>query len=317
MKSAGRRSKIGWLVLALGALAISDRATAAQSTTSATSAAPGQAGGGQTTGQSTPAQPAAGRATGRGAAGQEPTGRSGTSQGRRSVATPASVEIRVTDRSGAPAADARVIADGPVHRDATTDSNGIVTFRMMTPGTYRFHAEGDGFIALEKETAIKNGPAQTLEFSLSPAPPVKAPPPPPPAPAAPAQLNLRPGSPVALSIPDMAERSLRGTDPVKRLPIGCSGATTAELVLIREAVPQSSHPDIDELLYVVAGEATLKMADKEQPITPGWFTIVPRGTTFSVTRRGRNPAIVLSIVAGPPCAAAPPSPAGERPRGRQ
>jgi mannose-6-phosphate isomerase-like protein (cupin superfamily) len=48
----------------------------------------------------------------------------------------------------------------------------------------------------------------------------------------------------------------------------------------------------------------LNIGGKEQVITSGWFGLVPRGTPHSVTRRGRNPAILLSIAGGQPCAPA-------------
>ena len=31
--------------------------------------------------------------------------------------------------------------------------------------------------------------------------------------------------------------------------------------------------------------------------------VVPRGTTYSISRRGRNPVIILAVLAGAPCAA--------------
>ena len=31
-----------------------------------------------------------------------------------------------------------------------------------------------------------------------------------------------------------------------------------------------------------------------------WFSLVPRGTPYTVTRKGRNPAVVLSMVSGEP-----------------
>jgi mannose-6-phosphate isomerase-like protein (cupin superfamily) len=55
------------------------------------------------------------------------------------------------------------------------------------------------------------------------------------------------------------------------------------------------------MLYVVAGEAMVKIGDKEQAVTPGWFSVAPRGTAHGITKRGRNPAILLSITSGQPC----------------
>jgi len=55
------------------------------------------------------------------------------------------------------------------------------------------------------------------------------------------------------------------------------------------------------MLYLVAGEATMKLGDEEHALTPGWFTLAPRGLAHSVTRKGRNPAILLAITSGQPC----------------
>ena len=227
---------------------------------------------------------------------------------RRTAAAPATVtmEVRVTNRSGAPAAGARVTAVGPTLRDGTTDSNGLVTFRTMAPGAYRLRAEADGMVTLEKEVAIKAGPQTPTELALSAAPPPPPPPPPPreaaPPPPPPAPMGT-PGEPRTLSIPDLAENSLGGRDAVKIVPIGCTGLSNARLIVLRETVAPAVSDDVDETLYLVAGEATLNLAGKEQSLTPGSFSVVPRGTRMGVGRKGRNPAILLSIVYGRPCGA--------------
>jgi len=67
---------------------------------------------------------------------------------------------------------------------------------------------------------------------------------------------------------------------------------------------RAARADSDATLYVVAGEVTLQLAGKDQDMSPGWFSIVPRGTKYTVTRKGRNPAILLSVISGPPCRSA-------------
>ncbi|MQA28488.1 MAG: cupin domain-containing protein [Luteitalea sp.] len=216
----------------------------------------------------------------------------------------ATVIVQVTDRTGTPIAGAQVIAEGTSRREGTTDPEGMLTLRTMTAGTYRVRAEGEGFIAFEREVVVRNAPVPTVQLALSPAPPPPvAPPPPPPAPepVAPAVPTVEAGAARTLSIPDLAERSLGGRDAVRTVSIGCSGISRTELLVVRETHTSGVRPDEDEMLYLVAGEATMKLGDQEQPVTPGWFSIVPRGTPRSVTRRGRNPAIFLSTVSGQPC----------------
>jgi mannose-6-phosphate isomerase-like protein (cupin superfamily) len=227
---------------------------------------------------------------------------------RRVVPTTATLEIRVVDRSGRPISDAHVVVQGPTSREDTTDKSGTTTFKTMTAGSYRVRAEGDGYVALEKEIPVKGAVApQQVLLSLSaapvaPPPEPKVEPPPPPPPPGPALSMGTPGEPRSLSIPDLAEHSLGGKDPIKVFPIGCSGASQSRLIVLRDAIPAGTNKDADETLYVVAGEATLTLGSaKEQPIAPGWFTIVPRGTSYAIGRKGRNPAILLSTVFGRPC----------------
>jgi mannose-6-phosphate isomerase-like protein (cupin superfamily) len=112
---------------------------------------------------------------------------------------------------------------------------------------------------------------------------------------------VTPGEPRVVDIPAIAEKSLGGREPVRTLPIGCSGASNAQLILLRDSMPTTTHADQDEMLYVVAGEATLRLGEKDQRITPGWFSVVPRGTPYALTRRGSTQVILLSIVGGQAC----------------
>jgi mannose-6-phosphate isomerase-like protein (cupin superfamily) len=184
----------------------------------------------------------------------------------------------------------------------------MVTLQTVTPGTYRMRAGGDGFVTLEKEVAVKAGTtAPPVEFALSAAPPPpKAPEPPPPPPPAPAPepapaANIMPGQPRVLSLLDLAEKSLGGRDAVRRVAIGCSGQGNAELLVVRDSSQFGARADSDATLYVVAGEVTLQLAGKDQDMSPGWFSIVPRGSSHSLARKGKNPAILLLVTSGPTC----------------
>src|SRR5205823_753767 len=101
-------------------------------------------------------------------------------------------------------------------------------------GTYRIRAEGDIFVPLEKEVVVRGAPPAPIEFALSAKPAPPPPPPPPPAPAPeppprPQQAAAPPGDPRLISITDLAERSLSGREPVKTIPIGCSGTAATQL----------------------------------------------------------------------------------------
>jgi mannose-6-phosphate isomerase-like protein (cupin superfamily) len=141
---------------------------------------------------------------------------------------------------------------------------------------------------------------------LSAAPP---PPPPPPAPEPepkPAPVtspDVKAGESRVLSIADLAERSLSGRDPIKTVPVGCSGLDNTQMLVLRETLNAPSNPNLDQMLYVVAGEVLLSLGGRDQPLTSGWFALVPRGTAHTLTRRGRNPAIILATSGGQACGA--------------
>jgi mannose-6-phosphate isomerase-like protein (cupin superfamily) len=73
---------------------------------------------------------------------------------------------------------------------------------------------------------------------------------------------------------------------------------------LRDGLEGHTHADADEMIYIVAGEGTLTMGTNPLKVGPGWFSLVPRGVAHSLTRSGRNPIVLLSIVSGHPC---PPS----------
>ena len=208
----------------------------------------------------------------------------GVSQPRASV----SVEISVTDRSGTPLSSAHVALEGHSEREGTTNRSGRLMLLNMKSGSYVLRAEHEGFIPLEKEFTVRPGRPLTVTAMLSPAPP-------------PAVLTGPIGHPGVLSIPEFAERQLIQREAIKESPIGCSGAAEARLIQVRETLATDAHRDAEEMLYVVAGEAAIKIGEVEQRVAPGWFSLIPRGTAHSLSRKGRNPVVLLSLLSGQPC----------------
>jgi mannose-6-phosphate isomerase-like protein (cupin superfamily) len=221
-----------------------------------------------------------------------------------SSSKPAAVELSVTTMVGMTIPGATVKAEGPTSRAGTTGADGRIVFENLPAGTYRFRIERDSFVTLEKEVLVWSGVRTAAQAVLSagaatPAP--AAPPPPAPAPTMSGPV-LKAGEPRMLSLTDnIAEQLLREKDPVAERQLGCSGATSSRLIRVNDSLTVHSHADADEVLYIVAGDVTLKLGEKEQTLTPGWFSLVPRGMAHSLTRRGRNPVLILSTVSGPPC----------------
>ena len=232
-----------------------------------------------------------------------------TPDARQGAATttnkPGSLALTVAGENGMPLSGANVRLTGASNdRVGTSGADGLVTLVNLSPGTYRARINRDGYNTLEKEVTIRAAARLAAEAVLTAAPPPPAPPPPPPAPVAPAtSTTLKPGSPSYSSIIDLAtqmEKALRDTPTVER-DLGCSGGSVSRLIMTRENVAMHTHADADEMVYVVAGEATLTVADKDQGVQAGWFSVVPRGMSHSLTRRGRNPLLILSVRSGPAC----------------
>ena len=237
--------------------------------------------------------------------GQGPAPSSGQARSSQSVtAKPGSLAMTVVTESGGTLQGAAVSLRGAVDRQALAGADGVATLLNIPPGTYRTRISRDGYVTFEKEVTVRAGVRSTAEAALTAAP--AAPPPPPPAPKeTPKPSPSEPRGPVGaakvLSLTDLAEQMLRDQAPLVEREIGCSVATASQLVLIRETLASHSHADADEMVYLVAGDATLKIGDKDTPISAGWFGIVPRGSTHSIAKRGRNAPIILSIRSGQPC----------------
>jgi mannose-6-phosphate isomerase-like protein (cupin superfamily) len=222
-----------------------------------------------------------------------------------SAARPGTLAVTVVSDAGATLDKATVSLRGAVDRQATTGADGVASLLNIPPGTYRARVSREGFFTFEKEVVIRAAAKTATEAALSPAPP----PPPPPAPpkekekepVRPVEANGPVGAAKVLSLSDLAEQMLRDPALIVEREIGCSVASASRLILVRETLASHSHADADEMLYLLAGDATLKIGDKDSSISAGWFGLVPRGSSHTLSKRGRNAPIFLSIRSGAPC----------------
>jgi mannose-6-phosphate isomerase-like protein (cupin superfamily) len=167
----------------------------------------------------------------------------------------------------------------------------------VKPGEYRVRFEHDSYVTLERDIVVK-GVALDVTVPLSPAP---APPPKPPAPAT-VGNNAPAGDARALSIVDFLESNhLSGRDPSRTDQLGCTASAKTSLIQVRDSLDEKSQADADEVLYVVAGEGSLRLGNKDVALQAGGLAVVPRGTVRGLTRKGKNPLMLLSILSGPPC----------------
>ena len=213
----------------------------------------------------------------------------------------------VTDGSGRQIEDVTVTVMGPIDRQVKSPSSGPTRIEGLRAGTYRVRFAHEKFITFEKELVWRAGTAQPeLSITLNAAPVVAAPPPPPAPVVAPTPATPKlppPGAAKTVSLPDYIEKNfITNREPQKESLVGCSGVGQALLWQIRDPWNGRQHESADGMLYVVGGDGGLKLGDREFTVSAGAFVVVPRGTSYSLSRKGRNPLIVLAVLAGAPCA---------------
>jgi mannose-6-phosphate isomerase-like protein (cupin superfamily) len=225
---------------------------------------------------------------------------------RAAVAKPAQ-KVVVRNVSGTPIEGVRIAISGARTEEAKTSAEGVVSLALAA-GSYRLRFEHEGFITLERDVTVRTAPLEVaVVLNRAPAPPEAPPPvaaPPPPPVVAPA------GPPVNISIPAFLEKSfVGGREPMKESVLGCMPDATARLIQLREPLAAHTHADLDEVLYIVAGDGAVRIGEDLITVSPGSMSAIPRGTRHAIERRGRNPLIVLSTLAGAPCQAATTGPA--------
>ena len=245
-----------------------------------------------------PAQPPAGT-TKPATAGPAPARRPAQPAARGGMA------ITVTGPSGATLPSIAVGVTGVAERAGETNDSGQLNFPGLPAGTYRVRFSGADVVTFEREVTLRAGQIADLDIMLNPAPPPKvvtvdAPAPPPPAAEAPAMGPA--GSPLALSLYDMAERELSAKQPRREMLVSCSGNLRSTLVLLTtQDQPQRLYENAEVTYYVLGGQANIRIGDKDNNLAAGGFVSVPRGTPFTVARRGRGALSLLSLLSGEPC----------------
>ncbi len=225
----------------------------------------------------------------------------------RAVA-PAPSTVIVRDQSGTPLADVKVSLSGPSSQQTTTAADGKAVLNALREGEYRLRFEREGFITLEREVTV--APRRPLDVQVAlnlapPPPPPPAPPPPPPPPTpppAPQTVAAAPTAPpIFVGIPDFLDKNYIGREPLKESVMGCLSDSTTRLLQLRDALSEHTHSDMDEVLYVVAGEGTIRVRTQSSPVGPGTLAVIPHGQPHTITPRGKNPLMVISVLTGTPC----------------
>lgn len=224
------------------------------------------------------------------------------------TARSAVMSVLVTDSTGAPLGDVVVQVTGPVTREGRTAGLGTMRFTNVRAGTYRLRFSKEGFVTFEREVAVKAGQPVEVEATLLAAPPTAAAQPCPeptrgPEPSVAALPSGLIGQPRTVGIESFIETNFIGRGALRKdSPLGCTASGTGELVQLRQPIAEQSDSRSDTWIYVVAGEASLSVNDREEPVKFTTFAVIPRTTRYSITPRGRNPLIMILIRTGEACA---------------
>jgi hypothetical protein len=245
---------------------------------------------------------------------------------RRAQPRPTPARVVVRDRSGTPLRDVKVTVSSPARQDLVTDATGTASLGTMPDGSYRLRFEREGFITLEREVSVRGAQPSTIEVALSlappaappPAPPPSEPPPPPPPTIvtvpAPKLTAVPSGPPVFFSIPDFLDKNYIGREPLKESVLACLADSTTRVLQLHEAIGEHTHADMDEVLYIVAGEGTIRARGEASTVSAGALSVIPHGVPHGIERRGKNPLMVLSMLSGAPCPVNAPAAADRKSR---
>jgi mannose-6-phosphate isomerase-like protein (cupin superfamily) len=209
--------------------------------------------------------------------------------------------VFVTDTTGAPVPDVHVKLNGPIVREGVTTREGTLKVQGLRAGDYRLHLEADGFVTLEKDFLLR-GSGLELEVTLNraPAPPKPAEPPAPAPRASAAPLPPPDANATAdvLSVVDwLAKNKLERGEPRKEGIVARTPGEVASLLQVKDALCDRVHPDADEVIYVINGSAAFSSKGRMQTIETGALVLIPRGVTFTLENRGREPLWALSVLA--------------------
>jgi len=206
--------------------------------------------------------------------------------------------VAVQDSTGAAVPEVKVTVSGAASKAARTEGGRIV-FEGLPAGTYRLRFEKEGYVTYERELAARGAAPIDVKVTLEKVP---APPPPPPAPAAPAPApHAVDAKPVVIDMPAFIEKYYVGRAAGKTTPVACATGGDAMLLQMNEGIAEHAHDDADEFLYVIAGQGAARLGERVEPLGPGVFMMIPRGTAHTITPAVKKPLEVLSLRAGATC----------------
>jgi mannose-6-phosphate isomerase-like protein (cupin superfamily) len=207
----------------------------------------------------------------------------------------ATLAIVVTSPDGAQISNVSVTVEGPANRKARTEG-GRIAFENLPPGAYRLRFEREGFITLERELTARAGAPVDVKVTLSSAPE----PPAPPKPVEPVKPPVD-AKPISQDVLAVIDKEFVGRAKGRTTPLACGSEGNASLIQLNAPIPQHSHDDADEFIYVVAGEGSADVQGSVQRLRAGVLLFLPRGVPHALSQSGRNPLVLISTRAGGGC----------------
>jgi hypothetical protein len=166
-----------------------------------------------------------------------------------------SMLLFVTDNEGRNIEGVTVTLTGPVDREMATPGGTALRMTNLRAGTYRARFTHERFITFEKEIVIRAGTAPEIAVTLNAAPP--------------------PGPARTLSLLDFLEKNfISGREPQKEDLVGCSGLGQALLWQVRDPWTGRQHESADGMVYVIGGEGSIRLDDRDVPLAAGSFAVV-------------------------------------------
>jgi mannose-6-phosphate isomerase-like protein (cupin superfamily) len=109
---------------------------------------------------------------------------------------------------------------------------------------------------------------------------------------------------VVLDMPAILKKFPLGRGPSKSNDLACATAGVSSLIQLSEPLPEHTHADADEFVYVIAGEGIATMGTRREPLGPSVFMMIPRDTAHAIIPNPKKPLQFISTRAGERCGAA-------------
>jgi len=214
-----------------------------------------------------------------------------------------SVTFFITNPQGRGVSEAVVSMTGPTAREGETNRDGVVTLQGVRAGGYRVRVEAEHYITLERDITARAG--LEVEMTLNPAPePAAAPPAKPQTPASPppptSSIPPDPNAAIQLSsvVEFFSKNQLGRNEPRSESVVGEAAQAASSLLQVRSTFEGRAHATADEVLYVINGKAEISSKGRVYQVETGSLVTIPRGVTYSIANKGRDPLWALAVLSG-------------------